>query len=232
MKKKESGSIFAFKIITIIAGLLVFQPIFRQDYFKIFLIALVYFGAVLVLFLVNRFLKHRAFLTKKDLDTIRKLTPSKFEEFTGQLFRELGYSAEVTGGRGDGGIDIILKKDGKKTYAQCKKYGYKRKVKPGEVRDFYGGIADHIAKGEKSFFVTTSSFTQAAKNACRERNIEAIDGHKLLKYMKKVNVDVSGRSIVCPECDAELIEKDGPYGKFLGCKNYPKCRHTEKIVEK
>lgn len=35
--------------------------------------------------------------------------------------------------------------------------------------------------------------------------------------------------IKCPECGGKLIEKNGRYGKFLGCSNFPNCRHTENI---
>ena len=32
----------------------------------------------------------------------------------------------------------------------------------------------------------------------------------------------------CPKCGGQLVEREGQYGKFIGCSNYPKCRYTEK----
>lgn len=32
---------------------------------------------------------------------------------------------------------------------------------------------------------------------------------------------------ICPDCGGRLILKNGRNGKFYGCENYPKCRHTE-----
>ncbi|WP_311492797.1 NERD domain-containing protein [uncultured Anaerococcus sp.] len=29
---------------------------------------------------------------------------------------------------------------------------------------------------------------------------------------------------ICPKCGGKLIEREGKYGKFLGCSNFPKCR--------
>lgn len=29
----------------------------------------------------------------------------------------------------------------------------------------------------------------------------------------------------CPWCDGSLVVRDGPYGKFYGCSNYPRCRY-------
>lgn len=34
---------------------------------------------------------------------------------------------------------------------------------------------------------------------------------------------------VCPDCGGKLRERSGPYGRFLGCTNYPKCRYNRKI---
>ena len=30
----------------------------------------------------------------------------------------------------------------------------------------------------------------------------------------------------CPKCGANLVERNGKFGRFLGCSNYPKCRFT------
>lgn len=36
----------------------------------------------------------------------------------------------------------------------------------------------------------------------------------------------------CPECGGELVLKEGRYGKFVACGNYPKCKYTQKIENK
>ena len=33
---------------------------------------------------------------------------------------------------------------------------------------------------------------------------------------------------VCPRCGGSLVHKEGKYGSFWGCSNYPKCRYTLK----
>ena len=33
---------------------------------------------------------------------------------------------------------------------------------------------------------------------------------------------------ICPKCDGKLVERQGSYGKFLGCSNYPKCKFKKK----
>lgn len=33
----------------------------------------------------------------------------------------------------------------------------------------------------------------------------------------------------CPKCEHELVIKAGRYGKFIGCSNYPNCKHMEPL---
>ncbi|OGT29977.1 MAG: DNA topoisomerase I [Gammaproteobacteria bacterium RIFCSPHIGHO2_12_FULL_35_23] len=33
----------------------------------------------------------------------------------------------------------------------------------------------------------------------------------------------------CPKCKGDLVIKHGPYGKFIGCSNYPKCKFIEPL---
>ncbi|MBR5216430.1 MAG: NERD domain-containing protein [Bacteroidales bacterium] len=47
----------------------------------------------------------------------------------------------------------------------------------------------------------------------------------------KRNVEIKKEKInacICPKCNGVLIERRGPYGKFLGCSNYPKCNFTQR----
>ena len=31
---------------------------------------------------------------------------------------------------------------------------------------------------------------------------------------------------ICPKCGGKLVERNGKYGEFLGCSNYPRCKYT------
>lgn len=37
---------------------------------------------------------------------------------------------------------------------------------------------------------------------------------------------------ICLECGGKLVVRRGRYGMFLGCSNYPKCRHIESLKDK
>ena len=36
------------------------------------------------------------------------------------------------------------------------------------------------------------------------------------------------KNMICPKCGNKLVERNGKYGKFIGCSNYPKCKYTSK----
>lgn len=52
----------------------------------------------------------------------------------------------------------------------------------------------------------------------RERKKHVNNVKKILKNSNK-----------CPLCNGDLIIKNGVYGKFLGCSNYPNCKYSKKL---
>lgn len=51
--------------------------------------------------------------------------------------------------------------------------------------------------------------------------------YRPLKEEKREEVKTSeDDSAICPMCGGELVERNGRYGPFLGCSNYPKCKFT------
>ena len=35
----------------------------------------------------------------------------------------------------------------------------------------------------------------------------------------------------CPECGGDLVERNGKFGKFIACSNYPTCKYTEHVEQ-
>ena len=54
------------------------------------------------------------------------------------------------------------------------------------------------------------------------------------KKLKKEHIKNIKENIVdndpnkCPKCGGELVERNGKYGIFIGCSNYPKCKYIKK----
>lgn len=45
--------------------------------------------------------------------------------------------------------------------------------------------------------------------------------------MEKVQPEKTGEK--CPECGGDLVYRNGRFGKFISCSNFPKCKYTAKI---
>lgn len=116
------------------------------------------------------------------LQWIRGMKPYEFENYITDLFSRLGYKAHAIGQSHDGGVDVIAEKDGIKNYIQCKKF-ITSEVRVGDVRDFYGALADHLSNG-KGYFITTNKFTLEAEKFAEDKPIELVDGYKLIHYIK------------------------------------------------
>lgn len=52
--------------------------------------------------------------------------------------------------------------------------------------------------------------------------------HKEAVISYKTQLDELKQKKLCPYCKTELVARNGKYGAFFGCPNYPKCRYTLK----
>ncbi|MCX5868551.1 MAG: restriction endonuclease [Proteobacteria bacterium] len=117
----------------------------------------------------------------------------EFEILIKKLFEAMNFVVETTAKTSDGGIDLFAYNPESvfrgKYIIQCKKYSGNNKVGVRDVRDLYGVVtAERALKG---IIVTTTNFTEEAKNFAEGKQIELIDGNylKLLiqRYLKNQN---------------------------------------------
>jgi restriction system protein len=120
---------------------------------------------------------------EKLLSILRSLAPAAFERLCKRLLGEYGLEkVEVTGGKGDEGIDGsgILKVNKFVTFKvmfQCKRYS--GAVGPDKVREFRGAM--HSAT-DKGIMLTTGTFTKSAQAEALSKipQIELVDGDQLV----------------------------------------------------
>lgn len=185
---------------------------------------------------------------EKTLFMLKGMSPAQFEKEVAEMFRGLGYEAELVGGANDGGIDVIAHKDGKKYYIQCKKF-ITQQVTPHDVRDFLGAITNANNPAEKGFFITTGGFSEMAKRAADGNpRIELVDGLGLVEYYKlahgnqapdapapapianvpaPASTSAEQQLNACPRCGGELVLRTAKHGErmghqFWGCTNFAK----------
>ena len=48
---------------------------------------------------------------------------------------------------------------------------------------------------------------------------------------KKVKMEEEVTDVICDKCGANMVVRNGKFGKFLACPNYPKCKNIKNIVE-
>jgi restriction endonuclease Mrr len=102
-----------------------------------------------------------------------------------ELFRANGYHIRLAGGANDRGIDIYLAKEGQRAVVQCKRY--RQKVTPSQIRDFIGAM--NGAGVETGYFVTTSGYTRAAREAAERSSyhIHLVNGRDLGRWQSRVS---------------------------------------------
>jgi DNA topoisomerase I len=50
--------------------------------------------------------------------------------------------------------------------------------------------------------------------------------------MEKVTLEPEKIGEACPTCGGDLVLKQGRFGRFIGCSNYPACRYTRPLIAK
>lgn len=172
---------------------------------------------------------------------IEGMTWQEFELLIGEGFRRQGYEVrERTGGGADGGIDLVLSRDGETHLVQAKHWKA-FKVGVEIVRELYGVMAAEGAAG--GFVVTSGRFTDAATAFATGRNIRLIDGTMLAGLLKSSGgpsasrvgpvglvpapapAPVTATVPSCPACSAPMVLRTARRGakagrSFWGCSTY------------
>lgn len=118
------------------------------------------------------------FKAQRGLWNIRQMSWQDFELLVGETFRRQGYAVQETGqGGADGGVDLVLTKNGKKSLVQCKNYR-STSIGVSVVREMFGLMVHH--KADEVFIVTAGNFTRKSIDFVQEKKINLIDGEKLL----------------------------------------------------
>lgn len=171
---------------------------------------------------------------------LSKIDWKLYEDICMEYLRIKNCGADVTCIGADGGIDIkVSDKNGKIiALAQCK--AWNKSIGVSLIRELFGVMA--AEKVKYGIFLTTSTFSEDAKQFAHNKPILLVDGEELIKLVNLLNVAEKKRlddfvnnrdwSIpTCVHCNVKLIKrttKSGPNAGriFWGCTNYPSCKVT------
>ena len=213
--------------------------------------ALVTTGAIVLIALLLAFSQRRGrrlLDQQTGLDSIRRLTWLEFERLVGGAYRRQGYSVIPTGGPGaDGGVDLVLSKDGGKFLVQCKQWKANR-VGVEEIRELFGVVKAERAKG--GILVTSGRFTEEAMAFAAGKPLQLVAGGDFLELVRlaqpaqsppafSASAHVAPTSATervaaapaCPKCGGRMVLRTARQGgstgsRFWGCSNFPRCRAT------
>ncbi|WP_026107484.1 restriction endonuclease [Dyella ginsengisoli] len=147
-----------------------------------FLLAVCWIAAVVSF--VGRARRRRLLDSQTGLDSLREMDWRQFEQLAGEAFRRQGYRIEETGlGGADGGIDLVLRRDGQTTLVQCKQWK-NRQVGVNVVREMYGLLVHHGATAVK--IVALGDYTSDARRFAQGKPIELIHGGDLVATVRNL----------------------------------------------
>jgi len=200
------------------------------------LVVILLLAAGLVSFVLSR-RKRRLLSRQTGLDSVGGLSWQAFEALVGEVFRRRGYRVLENPGEGaDGGVDLRLRKNGRKVYVQCKHWK-KRSVGVKVVRELYGVVT--AKKADQGIVVTCGEFTPEARAFARGKPLLLIGGEKLGKLIREAQgpgqeepsapAASKAGAVRFPRCGSDMVlreAKSGKYAgrKFWGCSRFPKCK--------
>jgi restriction system protein len=227
------------------AAAFVFLPAILPAPFRPFSTIVVFVLVGLAIISALRSWQTRSMLNQQTgLESIRALPWKRFEDLLAEAYRRQGFKVEETlGGGADGGVDLVLRRDGEVVLVQCKRWKGEP-VRVPTVRELYGVLHDRGASGAK--LVATTRFTPDARAFAKGKPIELVDQDSLLQLISGVqtsariapplqSVEVDGDPPACPTCGSEMVRRTARRGpnpgeEFWGCTGYPKCRGTRSIA--
>ena len=80
---------------------------------------------------------------------------------------------------------------------------------------------DEIAEGQKNWQNVINLFYQQLLPELKNANLDR-------EPTAQKNYEVS--DVKCDKCGAMMVIKEGRYGKFLACPNYPKCKNIQSMT--
>lgn len=177
--------------------------------------------------------------TRWSMDLLKALEWKRLEQLSAVYFRTLGFRVEEADHGPDGGVDLRLyERYGKRPgiLVQCKAWN-SWKVGVKEMRELFGVMAaEEVGEG---IFVTTSTFTEEARQFARGKNIALIDADDLLKKIHDLRpedqVHILGlvtqgdfTTPTCPSCGIKMVRRTAQATgqSFWGCLRFPQCRTT------
>lgn len=115
------------------------------------------------------------------------LTPNQFEDFIVTLFKDMGYTSELTPRSNDYGGDVLAQNESEKIIIQVKRYNRNNTVGVQDINQVIG--AKQYYKADKAMIITTSKFSRNGKRLANQTDVELWDWSKLISKIRENYLD-------------------------------------------
>lgn len=168
------------------------------------------------------------------IEQMRSTDWFQFEKLVALIYRKHNYSVVRRGGANpDGGIDLVLTKNGERSAVQCKHWK-SRDVGVKAIREFLGALMDSGI--QRGVFITLSGYTDDARNLAAKHGIEIVNETGLATMIEGTDARFDSEVLdilqdkrkFCPKCENEMVLRTAKRGsgagnRFWGCSSFPRC---------
>jgi hypothetical protein len=106
----------------------------------------------------------------------------QFERELAKIYDRLGYQVQLTPASGDGGVDLVLKRDGKTSIVQCK--ATRKPVGPSVARELYGTLIETGA--DEAILASVGGCTPALREFIRDKPMRVLGIDDLIEMNDRV----------------------------------------------
>ena len=150
---------------------------------------------------------------KQLLEALHSMIPTKFEELTGEVLRNLGFeSVQITGKTGDGGIDVTgeLVVAGVIRNSVCVQVKrWRNNVQRSSISELRGSLRPH----QTGLFITTSDFSRQAVEEANDpykAPISIMNGNEFVDLLCEFGIGVILEKITIFDIDKDELNFDFP----------------------
>ena len=171
---------------------------------------------------------------RSNMQKVDSMSGEEFELFLKAHLEKQGYRADTTKRSHDYGCDLILRRSGTVLVLQAKRNQADIGIKA--VQEILG--AKSYYRADKAIVASNRYFTKPAKELAKSSSIILWDRDEIkqIMYNNAATIPIEENrteqdqdvQVSCPLCGSPMIQRNGKYGNFYGCSNYPLCKGTRK----
>ena len=175
----------------ILTGYVIYWIVFEILYLSTIKIINMYYEKKHI-WLEEEYRRKNELYNKLKISQLDYLQPKAFEEWTGELFKKLGYNVQILKRNQHFGIDIILKSPDKIIGVQAVRNNNTVGIQP--VRDAIQGINYH--KCDQAWVITNAKYySKNAISFANQNNVLLIACDNIVSLLEKLDMDTNFKSL-------------------------------------